>query len=151
MIGTRTRYSLAQFLELQEPMMSVVLLSKYGVQHLSLPQSHLLFGLLNTLRGLDDRLLLLVLAEIVATQGDLRARVNPKYRFDERMHDLTQCLLLDEPDNHLDLPSQQALQALLREYPGTLIIVSHDETMLQALKLTHRLNFANTCWELKIL
>lgn len=36
MIGTRTRYSLAQFLELQEPMMSVVLLSKYGVQHLSL-------------------------------------------------------------------------------------------------------------------
>ena len=95
MIGMRTRHSLAQFLELQETAVSVVLLSKYGVQHLSLPQSHLLFGLLNTLRGLDDRLLLLVLAEIVATQGDLRARVNPKYRFDERMHDLTQCLLLD--------------------------------------------------------
>lgn len=37
MIGTRTRYSLAQFLELQEPMLSIVLLSKYGgVQHLSL-------------------------------------------------------------------------------------------------------------------
>jgi len=38
---------------------------------------------------------MLVLAEIVATRGNLRARVNPKYRFDERMHDLTQCLLLD--------------------------------------------------------
>ena len=36
-----------------------------------------------------------VLAEIVATQGDLRARVNPKYRFDERLRDLKQCLLLD--------------------------------------------------------
>tara|TARA_R110000851_G_scaffold315514_1_gene478019 strand:+ start:173 stop:784 length:612 start_codon:yes stop_codon:yes gene_type:complete len=32
---------------------------------------------------------------VIATPGDLRARVNLKYRFDERMHDLTQCLLLD--------------------------------------------------------
>lgn len=95
MIGTRTRYSLAQFLELQEPMLSIVLLSKYGVQHLSLSPGQLLYGLLNTLRGLDERPLMLVLAEVVATKGDLRARVNPKYRFDERMHDLTQCLLLD--------------------------------------------------------
>ncbi|WP_211250501.1 hypothetical protein [Simplicispira psychrophila] len=95
MIGTRTRYSLAQFLKLQEPMLSIVLLSKYGVQHLSLSPRQLLYGLLNTLRGLDERPLMLVLAEVVATKGDLRARVNPKYRFDERMHDLTQCLLLD--------------------------------------------------------
>lgn len=55
----------------------------------------MLYGLLNTLRGLDERPLMLVLAEVVVTKGDLRARVNPKYRFDERMHDLTQCLLLD--------------------------------------------------------
>lgn len=79
----------------QEAAVSIVLLSKYGVQHLSLSQSQLLFGLLNTIRGLDDRPLMLVLAEIVATKGDMRTRVNPKYRFDERMHDLTQCLLLD--------------------------------------------------------
>ena len=95
MIGTRTRYSLAQFLELQEPMMSVVLLSKYGVQHLSLSRDQLLYGLLSTIRGLDERPLMLVLAEVVATKGDLRARVSPKHRFDERLHDLTQCLLLD--------------------------------------------------------
>jgi hypothetical protein len=95
MIGTRTRYSLAQFLELQEPMMSVVLLSKYGVQHLSFSRDQLLYGLLSTIRGLDERPLMLVLAEVVATKGDLRARVSPKHRFDERLHDLTQCLLLD--------------------------------------------------------
>lgn len=64
-------------------------------QHLSLSPGQLLYGLLNIVRGLDDRALMLVLAEIVATQGDLRSRVNPKYRFDERVHDLTQCLLLD--------------------------------------------------------
>lgn len=95
MIGQRTRYSFAQFLELQEPMNSIVLLGKYGVQHLSLSHGQLLYGLLNTLRDLDDRTLMLALAEVVATTGDLRARVNPKYRFDERLHDLTQCLLLD--------------------------------------------------------
>lgn len=95
MIGQRTRYSLAQFLELQEPMISIVLLGKYGVQDLSLPHGQLLYGLLNTLRDLDARTLMLALAEVVATTGDLRARVNPKYRFDERLHDLTQCLLLD--------------------------------------------------------
>lgn len=82
-------------MELQEPAVSLVLLSKYGVQHLSLSPGQLLYGLLNTFRVLDDRVLLLVLTEIMATTGDLRARVNPKYRFTERMHDLTQCLLLD--------------------------------------------------------
>ena len=95
MIGKRTRYSFAQFLELQEPATSIVLLGKYSVQHLSLTRGQLLYGLLDTLRDLDDRTLMLALAEVVATSGDLRARVNPKYRFDERMHDLTQCLLLD--------------------------------------------------------
>jgi len=95
MIGLRTRHSFAQFLELQEPAVSVVLLSKYGVQHLSPSSGQLLYGLLNAIRGLDDRPLMLALTEVVATSGDLRTRVNPKYRFDERMHDLTQCLLLD--------------------------------------------------------
>lgn len=95
MIGQRTRHSLAQFLALQEPALSIVLLSKYGLPHLSLSPAHLLQEILNTLSSLDDSPLMQVLAEIMATQGDLRARVNPKYRFDERLHDLTQCLLLD--------------------------------------------------------
>jgi len=95
MIGKRTRHSFAQFLELQDPMISIVLLGKYSVQHVSLSQGQQLFGLLNVLRDLDDRTLMLALSEVVATAGDLRARVNPKYRFDERQHDLAQCLLLD--------------------------------------------------------
>src|SRR3546814_17392668 len=98
MIGLRTRHSFAQVLELQEPAVSIVLLGKYGVAHLSLTSSQLLSQLNNIARGLDDRTIMLVLSEVVSTAGVLRARVNPKYRFAERMHDLTPCLLLDGYD-----------------------------------------------------
>lgn len=62
-----------------------------------------------------------------------------------------QLLLLDEPDNHLDLPSLQALENMLRQYPGTLLIVSHDAMLLQALELTHQLSFASGRWTLTAL
>ena len=75
MIGLRARHSFAQFLELQPPTVTGVLLSKYGVQHLSLPHDHLLSALLNILRSLDERTIMHVLAEVIATPGDLRARV----------------------------------------------------------------------------
>ncbi|SUY77691.1 Uncharacterized ABC transporter ATP-binding protein YheS [Comamonas testosteroni] len=62
-----------------------------------------------------------------------------------------QLLLLDEPDNHLDLPSLQALENMLCQYAGTLIIVSHDSMLLRALKLTHQLSFAAETWTLTTL
>jgi ATP-binding cassette subfamily F protein 3 len=45
-------------------------------------------------------------------------------------------LLLDEPDNHLDLPGKIYLEKLIREYEGTVVIVSHDRYLLDAV-VTH--------------
>ncbi len=41
-------------------------------------------------------------------------------------------LLLDEPDNHLDLPGKAYLESLIVAYPGAVVLISHDRTLLDA-------------------
>ncbi len=43
------------------------------------------------------------------------------------------CLLMDEPTSHLDLPALEELEKALTAYPGTMIIVSHDRYFLTGL------------------
>jgi ATP-binding cassette subfamily F protein 3 len=42
-------------------------------------------------------------------------------------------LLLDEPTNHLDIPAQETLQNVLADFNGTIILVSHDRYLIDAL------------------
>ncbi|MGY6653273.1 ABC-F family ATP-binding cassette domain-containing protein [Amycolatopsis sp. TRM77291] len=52
-------------------------------------------------------------------------------------------LVLDEPTNHLDLPAIEQLESALAEYPGTLLLVTHDRRMLDAVATTRRLEVAD--------
>jgi ATP-binding cassette subfamily F protein 3 len=45
-------------------------------------------------------------------------------------------LVLDEPTNHLDLASREALEAALEAFPGTILLVTHDRALLDA--VAHR-------------
>jgi ATP-binding cassette subfamily F protein 3 len=50
-------------------------------------------------------------------------------------------LLLDEPTNHLDLPAREVLQQVLQNFPGTILLVSHDRYLIDQL--------ASQIWELR--
>ena len=41
-------------------------------------------------------------------------------------------LLLDEPDNHLDMPGKEYLEKLINDYPGAVVIISHDRYIIDA-------------------
>ncbi|MBI5865700.1 MAG: ABC-F family ATP-binding cassette domain-containing protein [Planctomycetes bacterium] len=52
-------------------------------------------------------------------------------------------LVLDEPTNHLDIPSREALESALDEYPGTIVAVSHDRYFLD--RIVDRLLIIGSC------
>jgi len=49
------------------------------------------------------------------------------------------CLVLDEPTNHLDLPAIEQLESALENYPGTLLLVTHDRALLDTISLTRHI------------
>jgi ATP-binding cassette subfamily F protein 3 len=51
------------------------------------------------------------------------------------------CLLLDEPINHLDIPSRQQFETALEAFPGTVMVSVHDRAFIE--------RFATSIWRMK--
>ena len=51
-------------------------------------------------------------------------------------HRESNCLVLDEPTNHLDLPAIEQLESALDGYEGTVLLVTHDRALLDAVEIT---------------
>ena len=49
-------------------------------------------------------------------------------------------LVMDEPTNHLDIQAVEWLESFLKDFPGTVLVVSHDRYFMDV--------YANTIWEL---
>jgi ATPase subunit of ABC transporter with duplicated ATPase domains len=53
---------------------------------------------------------------------------------------LPELLLLDEPDNHLDLAARAVVEQALQQYPGALLVISHSAAFLDAIGIDERID-----------
>jgi ATP-binding cassette, subfamily F, member 3 len=79
-----------------------------------------------------------ILKPVVALSGGEQSRL----ALAKLIYSRANVLVMDEPTNHLDIPSREALERALVEYPGTIITVSHDRYFLDKLA-TEILHFEN--------
>jgi hypothetical protein len=90
-ITKRTKLSLCQFLNLFNQDILHILLEKHSITAYGYSQNEIYEVLLDG----DQSSIETLIDEVIRTNGDLRNRVSPRYRFDERWSDFEKCLLLD--------------------------------------------------------
>jgi ATP-binding cassette subfamily F protein 3 len=114
--------------------------SSYYDQHLGdLPEAQTLVEVLQAAQPLTEESARNHLARLLFRGDDVFKRVRQlsggersRLALARLMLDQGNLLFLDEPTNHLDLPSQEVLQEALMEFPGTIIFVSHDRELIDA-------------------
>ena len=75
--------------------------------------------------------------DVYKTIGALSGGEKARVMFAKLMLARNNFLLLDEPTNHLDMASREMLEDALLEYPGTILVISHDRYFLN--KIVNRI------------
>ncbi len=98
MVSSKSRISLCQYLELHENQIPELLLDKHGVNR-ELGRFYnnyfRVMAIKDALLSASQEQIINLLDEVIKTKGDLRSRISPCYRHDERWQDLARCLELD--------------------------------------------------------
>ena len=112
----------------------------YDQEHRGLNLEYDLVEELQKIKSLSDGQARDVLAKFLFTGDEVFKSVSSlsggeKARLSLAKLSIQNCnlLLMDEPTNHLDIDSKELLQEALKNYPGTILIISHDRYLLDHL------------------
>ncbi len=117
-----------------------VKVGEYRQLHDVLDHSLTLLRWLADVTRLDDRETAKLLHRFLFTRDDLDRPIGTlsggeksRLQLARLVHERVNFLLLDEPTNHLDFESCEQLEEMLREFDGTLLVISHDRYFLDKL------------------
>ena len=103
------------------------------------PSDRVLDAFRGTHRGLSQTEARSILAQagldaedVQKTVGELSGGLKAKLALAMLEAERANVLILDEPTNHLDLPARESLESALKEYPGTILFVSHDRRFTES-------------------
>ncbi|MEI5908750.1 ATP-binding cassette domain-containing protein [Bacillus spongiae] len=111
----------------------------------SMPESDTVLAYVKSKSSLPEYLIRVILARLGFFEGDMMKSISNlsggervKLAFAKLLVGDYNLLILDEPTNHLDLYAMEALEGLIKDYPGTIVFVSHDRQFIN--------NTANSIW-----
>ncbi len=123
-----------------------VKIANFTQEHDSLPREKTLFDFLNDNVDVQDNEIYNIAQKYGFSPGELKKKLKlfspggrARILFALFSLQSVNVLFLDEPTNHLDMEAAEALEKVIEEYKGTIVLISHDRHLLRVIDSTHLL------------